>query len=190
MNHPDPSDVELAASVARGDEAALEALYDRHAASVMGLALRILGESGAAEEVVQETFWRLWQRAGTYSQERGVFAGWLLRICRNLSIDKIRREQARPGFFGGEAAEAALALKPDPGSDVPSLVSSRRDAQVLRNALAGLPPEQRQVLELAYFRGLTRQEIAEHTGAPLGTIHTRARLGLEKLRSALAEEYT
>ena len=154
----------------------------------MGLALRILADPGAAEEVVQETFWRVWQRASAYRPERGVFAGWLLRITRNLAIDILRREKIRPPVAESDPAGGAWELQPDPAADVPEAVAALHDAGMIRAALAALPSEQRKVLELAYFRGLTRQEIAAAIAAPLGTVHTRARLGLEKLRQALAEE--
>jgi RNA polymerase sigma-70 factor, ECF subfamily len=180
------SDEILAARVASGDRAALEILYDQYAATVLGLALKIIGDRVVAEEVLQETFWRVWQSAVTYKPQRGPFAGWLFRIARNLAIDVYRRRSVRPQTISERAgADPILDGMPDPNMDVENQAQSNLKAQQLRNALATLPREQRQVIEMAYFAGMTRQEIAEATGEALGTIHTRARLGLRKLREEL-----
>jgi RNA polymerase sigma-70 factor (ECF subfamily) len=180
------SDEILIARVARGDRAALETLYDRHAATVMGICLKIMVERAAAEDVLQETFWRVWQNASTYQPQRGSFTGWMVRIARNLAIDFYRRQRARPeAIIETKEAEPILDRIPDPDPDVEEQAEARLKAQQMRTALNSLPKEQRQVLEMAYFYGMTRQEIAEATGEALGTIHTRARLGLQKLRQAL-----
>ena len=183
------SDEILAARVAQSDETAFETLYDRHASIILGIALRITNDRTIAEDLAQETFWRFWQSAGTYQPERGPFTSWLFRIARNLAVDAYRRHRGRPKAITDEAdTDPILDQTPDPDMSVPEQAQSNLMAQQVRNALKTLPVEQRQVLELAYFYGLTRKEIAEVTGQPSGTIHTRARLGLQKLREALEKE--
>lgn len=180
------SDEMLAARVARGDQTALETLYERHARTVLGISLRITGDRAMAEDVLQETFWRVWQSAVTYQSERGSFTSWLFRIARNLAIDAYRRRSVRPKAIPErEDANPLIEHLPDPDADVPEHVQSNLKAQRIRDILANLPREQREVIEMAYFYGMTRQEIAEATGEPLGTIHTRARLALQKLRQEL-----
>ena len=180
------SDEILVARVASGDRTALESLYDYHAAAVLGISLKIIGDRSAAEDVLQETFWRVWQSAVTYQSQRGSFTGWLFRIARNLAIDAYRRRSVRPQTIIETAdANPILDQLPDPDMDVEDQAQSNLKAQQVRNALTILSREQRQVIEMAYFYGMTRQEIAEATGEALGTIHTRARLGLQKLRKKL-----
>jgi len=176
----------LRARVSQGDLTALETLYDRYAATVLGISLKIIGERATAEDVLQETFWRVWQSAVTYQSQRGSFTGWLFRIARNLAIDAYRRRSVRPQAITEMAnVNPILDQIPDPDIDVPEQAQSNLKAQQVRNALTGLPREQRQVIEMAYFYGMTRQEIAKATGEALGTVHTRARLGLQKLREEL-----
>ena len=179
----------LAARVARGDAAALEALYDRYASTVLGVALKVIGDQGAAEEVLQETFWRVWRSAATFQSQRGSFTSWLFRITRNLAIDAYRRRNVRPqSMRDADDTESVLDKTPDPDADVAEQTQAILKNRQVRNALTALPQVQRQVIELAYFFGMTRQEIAEATGEALGTIHTRARLGLQKLREELENE--
>lgn len=185
MNFDTVSDEQLMTQVASGDTSALEALYDRYASGVMGLALKIVGDHALAEEVVQETFWRVWRSADTFRVQRGPFPGWLFGIARNLSIDLCRRRKVRPQPAFNNAEEDQIDRTPDPAADVAESAWTAVKHQQVRAALAALPSAQRQVIELAYFAGLTRQEIANMTGEPLGTIHTRARLALQKLYEAL-----
>ena len=180
------SDEMLIARVARGDRTALEALYDRHAGTVLGICLKVTGERGVAEDVLQETFWRVWQNAATYQSQRGSFTGWLFRIARNLAIDVYRQHQRRPQAITETGdADPILDQMPDLDMNVPEQAQANLEARQVKDALRNLPREQRQVIELAYFHGMTRQEISEATGEALGTIHTRARLGLQKLRQEL-----
>ena len=177
------SDEILIARVAQGDKAALETLYDRHAAIVLGICLRITGDHALAEDLLQETCWRVWQNAASYQPGRGSFTGCLFRIARNLSIDSYRRNRIRPQAIPRSGdAEPILDRIPDRDRSVAEQAQSNIGARQVQNALAILPREQKQVIEMAYFSGMTRHEIAEVTGEPLGTIHTRARLGLQKLR--------
>ena len=183
------SDEILAARVARGDSVALEALYDRHASTVLGVLLKVIGDRATAEDALQETFWRVWKGASTYESQRGSFAGWLFRIARNLAIDAYRRTNVRPQALSNTDDMATLEDRtPDPDTNVPEQAQVDFRNQQVRIALASLPRVQRLVIELAYFYGMTRQEIAEATGEALGTIHTRARLGLQKLREELDRE--
>ena len=185
MSADEVTDEQLVARTVRGDATAFEVLYDRYAPTVMGLALRIVGDRALAEEVVQETFWRMWQNAVSFQVQRGAFAGWLLGITRNLAIDLCRRRSVRPQVLLDPADELTLERMPDQSADVAEAAWTAIKHRQVYAALTDLPTEQRRVIELAYFGGLTRQEIAAKTGEPLGTIHTRARLALKKLRAAL-----
>ena len=178
------SDEVLASQVAGGSSAALEALYDRYSSIVLGLIVKILGDRRAAEDVLQEAFWRVWKSAGTFQPERGAFSSWLFRIARNLAIDAYRRGNVRPQVMTDDNA-ASMEQMSDPDMDVAQQAQSAIENRQVRLAMTSLPGEQKQVLEMAYFQGMTRQEIAETTGEPLGTIHTRARLALQKLKDEL-----
>jgi RNA polymerase sigma-70 factor (ECF subfamily) len=185
----DTPDETLATLVAQGDSAALEVLYDRFASRVLGIALKIVGDQALAEDILQETFWRVWQSAATYQSQLGAFTGWLFRIARNLSIDAYRRRNVRPQvFMSANGTDPILEETPDPNTDVAAQAESISQNRQVRKALASLPGVQRQVIEMAYFYGMTRQEIAEATGEALGTIHTRARLALQKLRGELERD--
>ena len=185
----DASDEALVARVARGNSAALEVLYDRYASRVLGISVKIIGDQVLAEDILQETFWRVWQRAPTFQSHLGPFLGWLFRIARNLAIDAYRRRNVRPqAYLNANGGEPILDAMPDPGMDVAEQAQSIIQNQQVRKALTCLSDVQRQVIEMAYFYGMTRQEIAEATGEALGTIHTRARLALQKLREELNGE--
>jgi RNA polymerase sigma-70 factor, ECF subfamily len=182
-------DETLVIQVARGNSAALEVLYDRYSSIVLGISLKVIGDQVLAEDVLQETFWRLWQSAATYQSQRGPFTGWLFRIARNLAIDAYRRRNVRPQAISGiNSSDPILDETPDPETDVAEQAQSILKNRQIRKALASLPGVQRQVIEMAYFYGMTRQEIAEATGEALGTIHTRARLALQKLRGELERD--
>lgn len=184
-----PSDEILVTQVAGGNSAALETLYDRYAATVYGISLKVMGEPALAEDVLQETFWRVWKSAATYQSHRGSFTSWLFRIARNLAIDAYRRQNVRPqGVSTGESDESVLDQTPDPAMDVAEQAQSVLTNKQVLSAMGSLPGAQRQVIEMAYFYGMTRQEIAEATGEALGTIHTRARLALQKLREELEKQ--
>jgi len=185
-------DSELMKRVVRGDGSALAELYDLHAAQVFGLCLRILNEPQLAEDVLQEVFVRVWEKAHTYEPGRGQFTTWLMGVTRNMCIDQLRRLRARP-----QAAEPSNAdgealpfeeLLLDPEMDVPEAAAANEMAGLVRRAIARLSPEQRQVIELSYFRGFTRREIARKLKLPEGTVHTRARLALQNLRQQLNTE--
>jgi RNA polymerase sigma-70 factor (ECF subfamily) len=179
------SDAELMARVARQDKLALEELYDRYAAAALGLALKMLGERNTAEEIVQEAFWRVWKRGSTFELQRGQFTGWLFGIVHNLAIDEMRRRRVRPNTVSTDVEDDAILDLPDVNMDVAESAFSSVTGEQVRLALKNLPEAQRRVLELAYFEGLTHQEIATRLNEPIGTIHTRARLALQKLRESL-----
>ena len=182
----DLSDEVLAGQVARGESSALETLYDRYSSIVFGISLKILGDRSAAEDVLQETFWRVWRNARSFHSQRGSFKAWLFRIARNLAIDAYRRRNIRPmpitDVYDGDMM---LDQIPDPSMDIAEQSQSFLMHKQVAGALACLPVVQRQVIEMAFFYGMTRHEIAESTGEALGTIHTRARLALQKLREQL-----
>jgi RNA polymerase sigma-70 factor (ECF subfamily) len=170
--------------VAAGEIGGLETLYDRHHAMAYALALRITTEPGLAEDVVQDSFLGLWQNAARYAEAKGSVRGWLMAIVRHRAIDTIRR-QKKGVTLDDETSDivpAALTLL-----DIWPEVSSRLDAEQVRVALEGLPPAQREAIEFAYFDGLTQREIATRTGAPLGTVKSRMRLGLVALRRELLD---
>jgi RNA polymerase sigma-70 factor (ECF subfamily) len=185
------SDAELIARVSEGDARALEVLYDRYARVVYSFALRIVGDPSLAEELLQEVFFRAWQQGGAFRATRGSFITWLLSITHNLAIDELRKRRRRPQRAENntsEESEQLLPEMPDESQDVEEEVwlASLRDR--IADALASLPPAQREAIELAYFQGLTQREIAERLGEPLGTIKTRMRLGMQKLREQLSHE--
>ena len=183
------TDEELAPRIAAGESRALEVLYDRHAPLVLGLAFKIVGDRAAAEDVLQETFWRVWKLGASYRADRGSLRAWMLQVARNLAIDAYRRRNSRPRpVTEADGSDSLLDQVPDPetGPAGQSLLRLQR-TQIL-HALESLPPVQRQAIEMAYFHGLTRQQIAETTGEALGTIHTRVRLALQKLRQELGSE--
>lgn len=177
-------------AIGEQESGALEALYDRYSRLVFSTAYRVLNDAGGAEDVVQDVYIRLWQRPDRYVEERGKFLGWLLSVTRNRAIDEIRSRKRRP------ISESQLRGAEDGTSitdDRPSEAAAREFAsaelvdqrQAVRDALKEIPPEQRAAIELAYFKGLTQAEIAEALDTPLGTIKTRIRLGMRKLRDAL-----
>ena len=172
------------ARAASGDGAALAALYDSHARRVYSLALRILGDEGDAEDVLQEVFTQAWRQARRYDESRGTVAAWLLTMARTRAIDRLRAREARPDSAAAPLDDAwgdRLAESIDPAD----ALAATRDAERVRGALQQLPVLQRLAIELAYFEGLTQSQIAERLEQPLGTIKTRIRLGLLKLRDAL-----
>ena len=190
MAGPDPvesGDAELIGRAADGDARALEILYDRYSRVVFSFALRIVGDRQVAEEVLQEVFFRAWQQGAAYRAAKGTFVTWLLSITHNMAIDEVRRRRRRPLKADSEEPETILAAVADTsaGSDVEDEVWLGSLRETIAAAMDQLPPAQREPIELAYFRGLTQSEIAETLGEPLGTIKTRMRLGMQKLRDAL-----
>lgn len=181
-----PDDLFLITAIADGDSSALEVLYDRYSAVVYRMALRILKNPEQAEEIVQEVFWRVWRRSASFERERGRVAQWLFGIAHNLCIDELRRMRARPAQIYEDVDHPVIQQLVDDQIDVPATAWASEQQRVIRDALDHLPSAQRQAVELAYFAGLSHQEIATKLDRPLGTIKTRVRLGLQKLGSLLA----
>ena len=182
MRYEAYGDETLLALTARRDALAFEALYRRHAALMHLLLRRILGETGEAEECLQETFARVWQRAGSYRPSGAGPRAWIVAIGRNAALDRLRRRRARPQT---EPLEVAPVPQSSPGDD-PAEASVRAELRRrVQAALRDLSADQRQALELAYFSGLTQREIAERTRSPLGTVKSRMRLAMHRLRELL-----
>lgn len=178
----EPSDLALFHALAKGDEAALAALYDRYGGLVYTLALRIVGDRHLAQEVVQDVFLRCWERAETYQPERGRVGAWLLGITRNRAIDLLRSRQHHARLREQDRLPPPGALEEPGQPDASETIALR---QAVGAALDALPARQRQAIALAYYGGLTQAEIAQALGEPLGTIKTRMRDGMERLRRLL-----
>lgn len=170
-------DTELVAQVANGDEPAFLALYDRYAGRVHALNLRILGETMLAEEATQDTFLKLWSRASQYLTERGSLLVWLLTIARRTALDRLRLEGRRPLLSNSEDPDTAWQSI----ASEDSLTSEAR-WRSMYFAVQSLPKEQNQVIELAYYQGMSQSEIAEVLGLPLGTVKSRIRSAMDALR--------
>jgi RNA polymerase sigma-70 factor (ECF subfamily) len=179
------NDEELIASIERKDMHALETFYDRHRVLAYSLAMRMLGNPNDAEDVVQETFLSVWRSAGTYRAERSSGRSWLLSIVHHRSIDRLRGRQSR---VQGVALEEGMEI-PD-RQDVWREVADLLTGEVVQQALAKLPAEQRETIELAYYKGYTHSQIAELMSVPLGTVKGRMRIGLHKLKSVLEGSQT
>lgn len=178
-------DEALMLQVASGNSRALELLYDRYSRVVYGLSLRMLANAELAEDVVQEAFWRVWRRSSTFRAGQGQFTAWLFGIAHNLCIDELRRQRSRPTPVYDNSENPVLLTTPDDDQDVDALTWQAEQRRLIVAALHELPPDQRAAIELAYFTGLSQREVAEHLGDPLGTVKTRIRLGLQKLRQFL-----
>jgi len=172
------SDAALIKRIMQRDEAALAALYDRYGLMLSSVLNRILRDTQAAEEILQDIFFQLWRTASRFDSSRGSLAGWLMVIARNRAISRLRRHNPAAGE---ELAENDVALP----LNLESEASQRQLLDRVKGALEHLPAEQRAAIELAYFEGLTHSEIAERTGHPLGTVKTRLRDGVETLRRSL-----
>ncbi|HWP45226.1 MAG TPA: sigma-70 family RNA polymerase sigma factor [Blastocatellia bacterium] len=168
--------------VAEGDQAALTTLYDSTSRLVFGLILRILGDRATAEEVLLDVYTQVWRQAGNYDRSRGAPLAWLMTIARSRAIDRLRsgkHDQQNKEPLDNFTDLTSSTLSPEEAT-----ATSERQ-RLVRQALESLSPEQRQVIELAYYSGLSHSEIAMQLGQPLGTVKTRTRLGMMKLREAL-----
>jgi RNA polymerase sigma-70 factor (ECF subfamily) len=177
-------DADIVARIADRDEAALAELYDRFAPTLLAICGRILSNAGDAEDVVQEVFLQVWRQAARYDPGRSSVSGGLSLIARSRAIDRLRNRRVGERTAAEAHAESPRDASPEGARNV---FHAERRARI-RSALADLPAEQRQVVELAFFRGLTQNEIAAETGTPLGTVKTRTLLAMKKLRQALASD--
>lgn len=171
------SDLALVTAIRSGDQGAMAALYDRYSSIVYSVALRVLQDTGAAEDVLQEIFMQLWRNPGAFDANRGNMAAWLAVISRHRAIDALRRRRPENNI-----EDLVVSIEPDLAGNADRM----RTMDKVRGALETMPSTQRSALEMAYFEGLTHVEIADKTGEPLGTIKTRIRAGLLSLRKVLA----
>ena len=176
------TDAHLLQAIAARDEAALAALYDRYHVLAFSLALRVVNDRGRAEDVVQDAFLSVWRKAASYAAGRGSVKTWLASIVRNRAIDIVRARRESDGDD-----EAVLLALRDPGPDILEAVTASLDRTTIRDAVVQLPLEQRRAIAMAYFEGLSHSEIAEASGLPLGTVKSRIRLGMHRLRDLLLQ---
>ena len=170
-------DLAAVTAVKSGDQRAMAELYDRYSSVVYAVALRVLGDTMAAEDVLQEVFLQLWRNPGAFDAARGSLGAWLAVISRNRAIDTLRKRKPQT-----DIEDVIVSVEPDLASEA----DRSRAAEKVRGALGAMPPAQRSALEMAYFQGLSHSEIASKTGEPLGTIKTRIRTGLQHLRAKFA----
>ena len=176
------SDAQLLEGIAQRDESSLAVLYDRYHLLAFSLALRVVNDRGRAEDVVQDAFLSIWRKAGSYVEGRGSVKTWLTSIVRNRAIDLVRARRE-----SDSDDEAVLLAIRDPRPSVIEQVTATLDRDVIRGAIGELPLEQRQAIAMAYFEGRSHSEISEATGLPLGTVKSRIRLGMHRLRGLLLE---
>ena len=168
-------DFALLAAIRSGDESAMATLYDRYSSVVYAVALRVLGDTGSAEDVLQDVFMQLWRNPSLFDASRGNLAPWLAVISRNRAIDRLRKRRPE-----SDIEDVVVSVEPDLAGDA----ERSRAMDKVRIVLHTMPAAQRDALEMAYFDGLSHSEISEKTGEPLGTIKTRIRAGLMSLRKA------
>lgn len=177
----DDEDLAAIRSIAAGDERALGRLYDRHAGSLMAIGLHMLRDEAAAEDAVHDVFMEAWKKAETFDPHRGTVRAWLLVRMRSRCLDRVRASQVRRNLPEHEAPKPAPSPRPDEAS-------AGGDSDKVQAALLLLPPAQRDVLELIYFRGMSSQQAAATLECPVGTVKSRVRLAMTALRGALAAE--
>jgi len=177
--------VALLGMIAQGDREAFSRFYDGFAGLAFGLIRRILRDPAAAEEVLQEVFWQIWREAARYDPRRGSPEAWVVMRAKTRAIDRLRAMRRREKTFVAPADDSLTRSTEEPGEN-PGVAAENRG--LVRSALNALPESQRRVVELAFFEGLTQSEIASRLGEPLGTVKTRARLGLERLKSLITRE--
>jgi RNA polymerase sigma-70 factor (ECF subfamily) len=187
MHFSDPIDLGLLQRIVARDTAALAELYDRHSRLLFGLILRIVRDRAEAEEILQEVFVRVWTRAALYDQRLGGPTAWLVRLARNRAIDRLRARRVREADRG-PALDESVVEPAASATDIRTPEAVVMDAQrrgTIMDALAGLPGEQRRLIEAAFFEGYTHSELAKHFGLPLGTVKTRIRAGVIAMRQRL-----
>jgi RNA polymerase sigma-70 factor (ECF subfamily) len=173
---------DLIRRMSAGDRDAFTRFYDRYSPLVFPLILRIVRDRADAADVLQDVFWEAWQGAGSYDSRRGTPEAWMIMRARTRAIDRIRAVRRRGETFVAPVDEGLTPAPPEAGGDA---AERAEDRGIVRSALDALPPPQREAIELAYYAGLTQTEIAERLQQPLGTVKTRIRLGLERLRDVV-----
>jgi RNA polymerase sigma-70 factor, ECF subfamily len=182
---PTDAAVALLGMIAQGDREAFSRFYDGFAGLAFGLIRRIVRDPAACEEVLQEVFWQIWREAARYDPRRGSPEAWVVMRAKTRAIDRLRAMRRREKTFVAPADDSLNRSTEEPGEN-PGVAAETRG--LVRSALNALPESQRRVVELAFFEGLTQSEIASRLGEPLGTVKTRARLGLERLKSLITRE--
>jgi RNA polymerase sigma-70 factor (ECF subfamily) len=182
---PTDAAVALLGMIAQGDREAFGRFYDGFAGLAFGLIRRILRDPAASEEVLQEVFWQIWREAARFDPRRGSPEAWVVMRAKTRAIDRLRAMRRREKTFVAPADDSLTRSTEEPGEN-PGVAAETRG--LVRSALNALPESQRRVVELAFFEGLTQSEIASRLGEPLGTVKTRARLGLERLKSLITRE--
>ena len=188
MHASDPTDFSLLQRIAARDTAALADLYDRHSRLIFGLILRIVRDRGEAEDILQETFVRVWNRAEIYDARIGGPLPWIVRVARNRALDRLRARKVRASVDAPAPATDTVAVEPAPDTAIQNPEAAVLEAERhlrLTDALAGLPVEQRRLIEAAFFEGYTHTELAQRFGLPLGTVKTRIRAGMIAMRQGL-----
>ena len=185
MPYDELSDEQLVTLVTQGETQALGALYDRHSRAVYGFVLHMLREPARAEEITQEVFLNLWLKAGTFRPDRGSFHAWIMTVSHHRVVDELRRDRRQQNTLAEAGRDLLVSgLMPQDGPEAGAQRSE--EGAAVRRALNTLPPEQKQVVELAYYQGFTQSEIAQRLHQPLGTVKTRTRMAMQKLRAALS----
>jgi len=182
---PADAAVALLGMIAQGDREAFSRFYDGFAPLAFGLIRRILRDPASSEEVLQEVFWQIWREAPRYDPRRGSPEAWVVMRAKTRAIDRLRAIRRREKTFVAPADDSLTRSAEEPGEN-PGVAAENRG--LVRSALNALPESQRRVVELAFFEGMTQSEIASRLGEPLGTVKTRARLGLERLKSLITRE--
>ncbi len=186
-DYPALEDGELMSLIKEQDREALEALYARYSGPVFSLAMQMLRDAGAAEEVTQDAFFNVWRRASSYRSDRGKVIAWLFSIAHHRVIDEVRRRKRREQAHSSQDVDLLSCLADDSGDPARFAIGRMRRSEI-KEALSGLRPEQRDVVILAYYGGLTHSEIAKKLDQPLGTVKTRMRLALKKLRDLMGPQ--
>jgi RNA polymerase sigma factor (sigma-70 family) len=179
-------DRELVRAIGRGNEEAFRGLFRRYAPSAMAVARRVVGQPYLAEEAVQEGFLALWRNPSAYEEMRGSVKAWLMATVHNRAVDLVRREETQHRRAENAGPDESVVILDDPAEKIVDEIGLPEERKAVRAALEELPPEQRQVIELMYFDGLSQTRVAERLSLPLGTVKSRTLLGMRKLRTALS----
>lgn len=181
------SDVELLQRMVEGDSAALGSFYDQHAGTLFALASRIVGDVKEAEDVLQEVFVQIWDKAGVFDPAQGRPLAWAITLTRHKAIDRLRSSQRRRSRLIAETESEPVEEYPAPAATALDKAEASEQGELVRKALSALPKQQKRAIELAFFDGLSQTEIASALNEPLGTIKARIRRGMLKLRTELRE---